>query len=330
MGGQGGAGVAQWYHPAAADVGGRAHGLRVHHAVVGGIRGVHDGEAGGVCRPVEIAGIDDRATDGGAVAANVLGEGVHGDIGAVIEDPAQHRRGHGIVDNQGHACGVGDVSPLADVDDIARRVADGLAEQGLGVFIYQVGNPVEVVGLGEAHLYALAREGVGKQVVGAAVQLRGTDDIAAHLGDGFDGVTYCRHAGGQGQGADAAFQFSQALLQDRVGGIHDTAVDIARYRQVEQIGAVLGVVESVGGSLVDRRGGGVGSRVAGVAGVQGNCFRFHGLSLYRWLDLRCGQQSLANGAALASPIRARPLPDPGLAGCATGCRVSVRPAAPWR
>jgi len=45
--------------------------------------------------------------------------------------------------------------------------------------------------------------------------------------------------------------------------------------QVEQIGAVLRVVEGVGSRLVDRDGNGLGGRVRAVAGVDGKRFELH-------------------------------------------------------
>ncbi len=182
---------------------------------------------------------------------------------------------------------------LLDVDDIARRVADGFAEQGLGVFVDQGGSGVEVIRRGKPHLDTLAREGVGEQVVGAAIQLGGTDDIAADLGDGLDRVADGGHTGAHRQCAHAALKFCQALFQHRIGGVHDAAVDIAGHRQVEQVGAVLGVVEGVGRGLVNRRGGRVGRGVARVTRVQGNGFRFHAGSRFIRSACGCGRDSRA-------------------------------------
>ena len=211
------------------------------------------------------------------MATDVLGQRVHDDIGAVVKGPAEQWRGDGIVDNQGDAGGVGDLRPALDVHHVARRIADGLAEQGPGIVIDERSHALEIVSLGEAGLDALPREGVGKQVVGAAVQLRGADDIGADLRDGLDGVANRRHARSHRQGADPALQRGQARFQHGIGRVHDPAVDIARHLEVEQVRAVLGVIESVGGRLVDGRGGGVGRRVAVIARVQGESRWFHGV-----------------------------------------------------
>src|SRR5690606_25438076 len=92
--------VAQRHHPAAGDIGGGAQGLGVDHAVVGGVRFVEHGEPGFVGGPIKVAGIDNNPAHGGAVAADIFGQGVHGNIGAALEDPAQKRGGNGVVHNQ--------------------------------------------------------------------------------------------------------------------------------------------------------------------------------------------------------------------------------------
>ena len=109
----------------------------------------------------------------GAVAADILGQRMHDDVGAEVERPAQVGRRHGVVDDQRHAVLVGDLRQLLDVDDIARRVADGFAEHRLGLVVDQLLEAVVIVAGGHAHLDALAREGVGEQVVGAAIELAG-------------------------------------------------------------------------------------------------------------------------------------------------------------
>ena len=60
---------------------------------------------------------------------------------------------------------------------------------------------------------------------------------------------------------DATFERRDALLQHIGGRVHDAGVDVARHLQVEQVRAMLGVIEGVGHGLVDRHrhraGGGV-------------------------------------------------------------------------
>ncbi|MNM75536.1 hypothetical protein D3C81_873270 [compost metagenome] len=165
------------------------------------------------------------------------------------------------------------------VDDIAGRVADRLAEHCLGAAVDQRFEGGDVVMGGEAGLDAEARQGMGQQVVGTAVELGHRDDIVAGFGHGLDRVGDRRHARGHGQGTDTAFERRHALLEYVVGRVHDPAIDVAGDFQVEQIGAVLGVVEGKRGGLVDRYRDGLGGRVGAEARVDGQGFQLHAIFL---------------------------------------------------
>src|SRR5690606_6817080 len=132
--------------------------------------------------------------NGGAVAAHVLGERVYHDVGTVLDRAPQVGRRHGIVDDQRNARVVGDLGQLLDVGDIARGIADGLAEQRLGPAVDETGQTLEVVVVGETHLDAPSRQAVGKEVIGTAVELAGGDDVVTDFGDGLDGVLDRCHA----------------------------------------------------------------------------------------------------------------------------------------
>ena len=83
------------------------------------------------CRPAaprELPGLDDHAADHGAVAADELRRGVHDDVGAVLDRPAQVRRRERVVDDQRHAARVRDLGERGEVGDVAVRVADRLGE----------------------------------------------------------------------------------------------------------------------------------------------------------------------------------------------------------
>ena len=74
------------------------------------------------------------------------------------------------------------------------------------------------------------------------------------------------------QRGDAAFHRRHALLQHIVGRVHDARVDVAGHSQVEEVGAVLGVVEFVGDGLVYRHGHRMRGWLAFITGVDGLSF----------------------------------------------------------
>ena len=148
-----------------------------------------------VLGPWESAAIDDDAAETVAVSAKILGERMHDDVGAMLDGAAQIGRSDGIVDDQRNAVRVGDVRQTADVGDIAARVADRLAEHGFGFFVDQLAEGIRIAVVGEADFDAVLRQGVGKEVVGAAVKRAGRDDVVARLGQGLNGGSDGGHAG---------------------------------------------------------------------------------------------------------------------------------------
>ena len=199
------------------------------------------------------------------MAADVLGQRVDHDIGAVIEGAAQHWRGDGVVDDQRHAMLVGDLGQTLEIDDVAGRIADGLAEDGAGLVIDQRLEAGEIIEGRHAHLDPLTRQAMGEQVVGAAIQLAGADDVVADLHQRLDGIGDRRHAGSHRQRRDTALDGGHALLQHVIGRVHDAGVDVARHLEIEEVRAVLGIIEGVGGGLVDRHRRRLGGGFRGIA-----------------------------------------------------------------
>ncbi|MNV09545.1 hypothetical protein D3C71_1000400 [compost metagenome] len=160
-----------------------------------------------------------------------------------------------------------------DVGDVAARVADGFDKHRLGAFVDQGSERLRIAIVGKAGLDAELRQRVREQVVGAAIQRAGREDVVADFGDGLDGVGDGRLPRGQRECADTAFQRSNALFQHIRGRVHDAGVDVALHFQIEQIGTVLGVVEGIGHGLVDRYRHRAGGGIGRVAAVHGDGFR---------------------------------------------------------
>jgi hypothetical protein len=113
-----------------------------------------------VALPVEAAGVDHDAADAGAVAAHPLGEGVHDDVGAVIDGALQVGGGEGAVHDQRQAVGVGDVGDGGDVGHVQAGIADGLAEERLGLGVIALAKFSRDVGVHELHGDAELRQDV--------------------------------------------------------------------------------------------------------------------------------------------------------------------------
>ena len=73
--------------------------------------------------PVELAGIDDDAAQGGAVAADELGGRVDNDVRAVLNGADQVRGAEGVVDDQRQAVLVGNLGNGVNVGNVGVGVA---------------------------------------------------------------------------------------------------------------------------------------------------------------------------------------------------------------
>ncbi len=94
-----------------------------------------------------------------------------------------------------------------------------------------------------------------------------------------------RLAGRDAQGADAALERRDPLLEDTGRRVHDPGVDVAELLEPEQAGGVGGVVEDVAGGGVDRHGPGVRGRVDVLARVEGEGLGAEGGILVGHCDL---------------------------------------------
>ena len=196
----------------------------------------------------------------------------------MLDRAEQSRRGHGVVHHQRQALCVGGLGKGAHVHHINRRIADGFAIHQPCARIGHFGDLFGAVGVDKAHFYALARQVVGEEIIGAAIERFGSDDVVARFHQGLHGIGNRRHAAGGAQSGNAAFERGHTRFEHGCGGVHNAGVDVAGHIEIEQIGAVAGVVEGVRGGLVNRHrrrfGGGVGC----VACVQGEGFGLHGFS----------------------------------------------------
>ncbi|CAB5694357.1 Uncharacterised protein [Comamonas aquatica] len=133
VGRQRGTGIAQQHGARTGHGRGLGVAFGEHHLVEGRVGPGQLRVALGVGLPVEAPTIDDQPPHGHAVAADVLGGRVHDQIGPVFKRPDQQRRGAGVVHHHGHAVGMGLGGDGGQVGHIARRIADGLDEHGLGL-----------------------------------------------------------------------------------------------------------------------------------------------------------------------------------------------------
>jgi hypothetical protein len=194
------------------------------------------------------------------VAADVLGGGIDHDGRAVIQRAAEQGRG-GVVHDQRNAQAAPNSGDLRDGEHGQLGIGQGLGVVGAGARIGGAAEGLRVRGIDEAHFDALTAQGVGEQVPGAAVEVRGADDVVACVGQILNREGRRRLARAHGQRRRAALQGRDALLQDIDGRVSDAGVDIPEFLEREQVGRMLGVAELIGGRLINRRSHRAGGRI---------------------------------------------------------------------
>ena len=156
----------------------------IDQAVIAGIGLVVVREALGIGAIVEAAAVDDHPSDGGAMAPDVLGSGMHHHIGPPLDRADQIGRRHGVIHHQRHANLMGHRRHGFDVEDVVLGVGDRFTEERLGVGPHRSPPGGGVIGIvHEGHRDAQLGQGVMEQVVGAAVEGGTGDDVIADLGD---------------------------------------------------------------------------------------------------------------------------------------------------
>ena len=215
------------------------------------------------CNPVELAAIHNDAAESRAVTADKLGRGMHHDVGPVFDRANQVRRTEGVVDDQRDLVLVGDCRDGVDIRDVGMRVAERLDKDELRVALDGRLDTLEVVRVNERGLDAESAERMLQQVESTAVNRALGNHMVPAAGESRDGVGDGSSARSDCESGCTAFQGGNALFQDALGRVGDTAVDVTASLQNEAVGGVLGIVEHVRSGLVNRNRAGIGCGVCG-------------------------------------------------------------------
>ena len=237
--------------------GGRAGSLGKRDAMVGGI-GLGDLRILAARLPVKVAAIDNHAAQRGTVTANELGRGVDDDIGAMLQRTEQIRGAEGVIDNNRQAMLLGNLGDGVDVGDVGVGVAERLEIDDRGVVLNGTLDLVQVVGVDEGGLDTKLGERVLQQVVGTAVDGLLGDHVVTSLGKSLQGIGDGSGTGGDGKTGHATLERGNTVLEDALGGVGQTAVDVTGVGKTKAVGGVLGVAEHIARGLVDRHGTGIG------------------------------------------------------------------------
>ena len=147
-------------------------------------------------------------------------------------------------------------------------VAQGLREQEPGLGTDGGPERVGVSRIDEGGLDPEAGQGVGEEVVAAAVERPRGDDVIARAAQRRHREVHGGLPARGGDGSHPAFQGGDAFFEHRVGGIGDARVDVPRALRVEERGGLIGVAEHVRRGLVDGGGASAGRGIGLLPRVQ--------------------------------------------------------------
>ena len=156
-----------------------------------------------------------------------------------------------------------------DIEYLEARITERFRENQPGVIPDGRGKGCRVAGINESRLDPEPGQRIGQQVVAAAIQRAGSDNMRAGAHQRDNRQVQCRLATGRCNGADAAFECRDALLQHGVGGVAQARIDMSGTLHVEQGRGVIRIGEGKRGGLVNRCSPGPRRRVWLRPGVQG-------------------------------------------------------------
>jgi hypothetical protein len=173
----------------------------------------------------------------------MMPQGMHHDIGAVINRANQIGAGKGVVDDQGHPGLARNGGDRLDIGNGAGGIGDRLDEDRLGVWRHRAFEAADIIGVAPHNVPAKTLEGVRELVDRTAIEFSRCDELVAGSQqllqhDHLRGVSR-RHR----ERGGAAFKGGDALFEHRLGRVPDPGVDVSERLQPEQRRGMIGVVE---------------------------------------------------------------------------------------
>src|ERR1700722_16910541 len=204
------------------------------------------------------------------------------DVGAVLERLEKNRSGDCIVHYQRDTVSVRRLCKRFNIADIASRIPDRFAKNGLCIFVDQPLDRTRLVVFCEPPDDALPWQDVRQQCVGRPIQLRYRDNIATSVSKIYERVVQGGLTATNRERSDAAFKFGDAPLENSTCWVSDPTVAKALNFQIEQSGAVIGAIECVGCGLIYGDRDSLGGWIWLIATMYGNGLITHSNTRSVW------------------------------------------------
>ena len=151
------------------------------------------------------------------MTADKLCGGMNNDIRAVLNGSDKIGSAEGIVNNQRQAVLVSKLCKRVDIGNIAVGVSESFNINGSRIVFYRRFNLVKVVNINKRSGNSEAREGVGKQVVGAAVNRFLRNKMSAVLTESLKNICNRGSARSSCKSCNAALKSSYSLFKNILG-----------------------------------------------------------------------------------------------------------------
>ena len=175
------------------------------------------------CSAMKASDAEDHAAEAAALAVDMLGRGIHHDVGAERQRALPDRGREHVVDDQPGAGLMRDLGDGADVEHVERRIGRAFQEAAFGIRPHRLAPLVEIEAVDQGRFDAVARQQIFDHVAARSEhRLRRHHVIAGFQRRQHRG----RHRGHAGRGRAAgfgAFEFDHAALEHR-----DRRIGIAR------------------------------------------------------------------------------------------------------
>ena len=188
------------------------------------------------------------------MAADELRRRMNDDVGTVLDRTDLYRGCEGVIDDEREVMLVSDLYPLVEVKDLTVRVTEGLGIEGLRVRLDGCLYLLVVVRIYERGRYAVVGKGMGEVVVGSTVDVLRGNDVVTGMRNGLKcvsngGCTRCNTEGG-----DTTLEGGHSLLEDILGRVRQSRIDISCILQCETCSCMVRIVKHECAGLVDRDG----------------------------------------------------------------------------
>ena len=149
---------------------------------------------------------------------------------------------------------MGDLCDALNICNIPQRIAQSLDQNGLCILIDGRGDFLGIIDVHPFGCDSVLGKGVLQQIVCAAVDVLGSDDVLSLPGKCLDRVSDGCGSGSCGQGGDASLQCRYSLFEHILCGIGQSPVNVSGISQAKTVCRMLRIMEDIGCGGVDRDG----------------------------------------------------------------------------